>query len=221
MEAPHDLSTRRISTRKGAGNPTPPTTAQSLSTRARHRIVTQQVINTLTITIQEQVSMDTAFIPNALRKHHLQQVAPNLEHYANLMVHPITGETISSYKRLMKDPATAEVWQMAFGKEFGGMAQGDNKTGQKGTNAMFIMNHDDIKKILAAGTKITYANLVVDHCPQKEDPNRIIIVAGGNLIDCNGELSVPTANIDTEKLYWNSVISTASAKYMCINIKSF
>ena len=53
------------------------------------------------------------------------------------------------------------------------MAQGDNKTGQKGANAMFVMNHDDIKKILATGKKITYANLVVNHRPQKGDPNRI------------------------------------------------
>jgi hypothetical protein len=128
-DAPHKLPTRRISTRNDTGNPTLPTTAQSLPTRARHRIVTQQAINALTI--QEQVSMDTAFIPNALRKHHVQQVAPTLEHYANLMVHSITGETISSYKKLMKDPATAEVWQTAFRKEFGGMAQGDNKLGSK------------------------------------------------------------------------------------------
>ncbi len=31
----------------------------------------------------------------------------------------------------MHDPVTAEVWQTAFGKDFGGMAQGDDKTGQK------------------------------------------------------------------------------------------
>jgi hypothetical protein len=68
------------------------------------------------------VEIRTTFIPIALQKHHIQQVAPNLEHYSNLMVHPITGETISSYKRLMKDPATAEIWQTEFGKEFGGMA---------------------------------------------------------------------------------------------------
>ncbi len=60
------------------------------------------------------------------------------------MVHPVTGQTISSYKNLMNDPATAEVWQTASGKNFGGMAQGDNKTGQKGTNAMFVMTHDEI-----------------------------------------------------------------------------
>jgi hypothetical protein len=28
----------------------------------------------------------------------------------------------------------------AFGKDFGGMSQGDNKTGQVGTNAMFVMD---------------------------------------------------------------------------------
>ncbi len=114
--------------------------------------------------------MDATFTPNALQKHTVNQVAPNLEHYTNPMVHPITGEPISSYKKLMNDPATAEVWQTAFGKDFGGMAQGDNKTGQKGTNAMFVMNHEDIKKILKAGKKITYSNPVVDQRPQKKTP---------------------------------------------------
>ncbi len=66
------------------------------------------------------------------------------------MVHPVTGRTISSYKKLMHDPATAEVWQSAVGKDFGGMAQGCNKTGQKGTNAMFVMTHDEIMHALAS-----------------------------------------------------------------------
>jgi hypothetical protein len=43
------------------------------------------------------------------------------------MVHPTMGKTISSYKKLMNDPATAEIWQTAFGKDFGGMVQGCNK----------------------------------------------------------------------------------------------
>ena len=64
-----------------------------------------------------------------------------------------TGETISSYKKLMNDPATAEVWQTAFGKDFGGMAQGCDKTGQKGTNAMFVMTRAEIAIALAAGKK--------------------------------------------------------------------
>jgi hypothetical protein len=42
----------------------------------------------------------------------------NLKHYAMPTVHPVTGEMISSYKKLMKDPVTVETWQTAFGKDF-------------------------------------------------------------------------------------------------------
>jgi hypothetical protein len=34
------------------------------------------------------------------------------------------------------------------------MAQGDNKTGQKGTNAMFIMTHDKKRHVLQQGKKL-------------------------------------------------------------------
>ena len=77
------------------------------------------------------------------------------------MVHPITGETISSYKWLMHDPTTAETWKMVFRKDFGGMAQGDLKTGHKGTNSIFIMTHDKILHIPQNQT-VTCAWVVVN-----------------------------------------------------------
>jgi hypothetical protein len=135
-----------------------------------------------------------------------------IEHYANPMVHPVTGRIISSYKTLMHNPATAKVWQTVFGKDFGGMAQGCNKTGQKGTNAIFIMTHDKIHHALAAKRIFTYANPVVDYQPQKDDPHQILITAGGNLINYKGDASICTANLDTAKLHWNSVVSTDKAK---------
>ncbi len=116
----------------------------------------------------------------------------------------------------MHNPATAEVWQTAFGKDFGGMAQGYNKTEQKGTNAMFVMNHDEIQHAQAAKKFFTYANPVVDYQPQKEDPHPIWITAGGNLINYEGNASVRTADLYTAKLHWNSVVSTKDAKYMCL-----
>ncbi len=145
----------------------------------------------------------------------------NFEHYANPMVHLVTGCTITSYKKLVHNPATADIWQTAFGKKIGGMAQGCNKTGQKSTNAMFVMMHDEIRHALAAKKKITYANPVVDYCPQKDDPHRIWITAGGNSINYNSNTSVCTADLDTAKLHWNSVVGTANARYMCLNIKIF
>jgi hypothetical protein len=63
----------------------------------------------------------------------------DFEQVAMPMVHPVTGKTISSYKRPMKDPTTAETWQMAFGKDFGGMEQSNHKTRQLGTNSIFVM----------------------------------------------------------------------------------
>ena len=121
----------------------------------------------------------------------------------------------------MHDPATAKVWQTAFGKDFGGMAQGDLKTGQKGTNSVFVMTHKEIEIAKEAGHKWTYARMVVDHHPQKEDPNRIRIAVGGNLITYNGSTLTGTAALTTSKLLWNSVLSTEGAKYMCLDIKNF
>jgi hypothetical protein len=51
--------------------------------------------------------------------------------------------------------------EMAFRKDFGGMAQGDLKTGQKGTNSIFVMTHDKILQILQEQT-VTYACVVVN-----------------------------------------------------------
>jgi hypothetical protein len=85
------------------------------------------------------------------------------------MVHPTTGKTISSYKCLMHDLTTAETWHTAFGKDFGGMAQGDTKTGQKGTNSIFAMTHGEIPNIPKDRT-VMYAQVIVNFWPQKADP---------------------------------------------------
>ncbi len=145
----------------------------------------------------------------------------DIEHYANPMVHPLTGRMISSYKKSMHNPALAKVWRTAFGKDFGGMAQGCNKTGQKGVNAMFVMKHDEIMHAIAAKKFFMYANPVVNYCPQKDDPHQIQITVGGNLINYNGNASVHKADLDTAKLHWNSVVSTENARYMCLDTKKF
>jgi hypothetical protein len=41
----------------------------------------------------------------------------------------------------------------------------------------------------------------------------------GNLVSYEGESSVRTADINTAKIHWKSVISTKKAKYMCLDIK--
>ncbi len=72
----------------------------------------------------------------------------------------------------MHGPATLEVWQTAFGKDFGGMVQGNDKTGQKGSNSIFVMTHNEIQKIPKNQT-VTYACVIVNFHPQKAEPHRI------------------------------------------------
>jgi hypothetical protein len=136
------------------------------------------------------------------------------------MEHPITGKQITSYRKMMQDPATSDIWMRAFGKDFGSMCQGNNKTGTKWMNAMFVMEPKDVQNI-PKDQPPTYDKVVGAYCPQKEDPYRIRITAGGNLINYPGELTMHTADMTTAKLNWNSVLCTLKACYMCLNIGNF
>ena len=138
------------------------------------------------MTMQEALTMPIAFTPHTLVLATCNTCSTNYAHFAAPMIHPTTGEIISNYKCLMNDPVTAVVWQMAFGKDFGGMAQGGHKTGQRGTNSVFVMAHTEIDITMVAGHKWTYTRIVVDHRPPKEDPNQIRIAVGGNLITYKG-----------------------------------
>ena len=173
------------------------------------------------MTLQEALTMPISFMPHKLIPSTYDTCSNNYVHCAVPMIHLTTDEIISSYKHLMNDPATTKVWQTAFGKDFGGMAQGDLKPGQKGTNSVFVMTHKEIDVAMTAGHKWTYVQILVDHQPQKEYPNWIRIAVGNNLITYKGSTLTRTANLTTSKLLWNRVLSTEGAKYMCLNIKNF
>ena len=68
----------------------------------------------------------------------------DIEHFCGGVVHPITGETITKYQKIVKDPLLKPIWERSMGKEFGSLAQGDTLTGEKGTDCMFVMDHNEI-----------------------------------------------------------------------------
>jgi hypothetical protein len=183
----------------------------------RARLVSQQVLTVMRM--NKTFNPPPAFAPRVLTGPAPTSPCINFEHCTNSMVHPVPGKTISSHHNLMNNPATAEEWQTAFGNDFGGMAQGDNKIGQKGTNAMFVMTQDKIAHAYREKKFFTFANPVIIYPPQKDDQNCIHITAIGNLITYNGELSVRMADMNTTKLHRNSVVNTPHAKYMCLDIK--
>jgi hypothetical protein len=119
-------------------------------------IISQQALTTMVA--REAASLPAVFSPQCLT---VVDITPNYTHYASPVVHPVMGKHIMSYKWLMNDPAMAKMWQKAFGKDFGGMASGNSKTSQKGTNSIFVMTHDKIRA-LPKDHVITYAKVVVN-----------------------------------------------------------
>jgi hypothetical protein len=119
-------------------------------------LVSQEAINFLNDCVWAKAP--DIYAPNKLKP---KNQGLNLEQVVMPMVHPIIGETISSYKKLIHDPATSEIWQPVFGKDFWGMAQGDDKTGQKGMNSIFVITHAEIPHI-SNSQNVTYARVVVD-----------------------------------------------------------
>jgi hypothetical protein len=159
-------------------------------------------------------------IPRTMETKH-SNTAPhfNIEHLGAPIIHQSTGKMIMKYAELAKNAELREIWTTAFGKELGGLVQGDKKTGSKGTNSLFVMSHGEIRNIPSDQT-ITYGRIVVDYRAQKADRNQVQITAGGNLIDYPGELTRCTADLTTAKILWNNVISTERAKCMCLDIKT-
>ena len=158
-------------------------------------------------------------VPRVLEEEKLS-IAPavDLQEFCAGVVHPVTNETITKYQKLIDDPLLRDTWTKAMCKELGRLAQGYD--GTEGTDTIKFLTHEEIRAIPADRT-VTYARIVVDYRPQKEDPNRVRITVGGNLIDYPYELTTRTADLTTTKIMWNSVLSTPDAKYMCADVKNF
>ena len=105
----------------------------------------------------------------------------NIEHFCVPVIHPITGKTITKYQKFVKNPVKHYIWSTAFGKEFVNTAQGDDNTKTPGTCSILVITHNKIRHI-PQDRVVTYACLVVDFRPQKDDTNRVRITAGRNLL---------------------------------------
>ena len=51
----------------------------------------------------------------------------DIEHFCSPVIHPVTGESITNYKKLARDPLLRKTWTTGLGKEFGNLAQGEQR----------------------------------------------------------------------------------------------
>jgi hypothetical protein len=131
-----------------------------LPRHARTHLISQHALTAMVR--REAASPPAAFFPPCFI---FVDTIPNYAHYASPVVHLITGKLITSYKWLMHDLAMAKTWQTAFSKDFGGMAFGNNKTGQMGTNSIFVMTQNEIRA-LPKDQVVTYVKVVINQRQQ-------------------------------------------------------
>ena len=89
----------------------------------------------------------------------------------------------------------------------------------KGTDTIVFIEKCDVP--FDRWRDITYGRICANYRPEKEDPYRIRLTFGGNLINFPGDCGTPTAGMLTVKMLLNSVVSTTDATFMTIDIKKF
>jgi hypothetical protein len=122
----------------------------------------------------------------------------NIEEDCNDVVHPFAKETITKYTKLMDDPALKDLWVPAMSKELDCLTQG-KKGVTVSSNKIFYLTHAEIRLIPKYCT-VTYTRIIINHRPQKDDPNQVRITIGGNLIDYPYKLTTRTANMVSVKI---------------------
>ena len=99
--------------------------------------------------------------------------------------------------------------------EIGRLAQGYKHI--KGTNTITFIP----KSTIPQTAKITYAKIVPDYRPLKDEPYRTRLTVGGDKLPYYEETKTDTASFSTIKTHFNSTISTPNDKYATADIKNF
>ena len=109
-------------------------------------------------------------------------------------------------------------WNRGLDNEMGRLSNGiPNRI--TGSNTINFIHKNAIPK----NKKVTYANLVCDFRPHKEEKHRVRLTLGGDKLEYYGETASPAANLLETKILINSVISDSKkgARFASLDIKDF
>lgn len=85
--------------------------------------------------------------------------------------------------------------------------------GTIGTNTVYFMTHEEVRMI-PQNRIVMYRRIDVNYRSQKQDPYKVCITVGGNLIQYLYETYTITADLIIAKLLWNSVLFTKCKIFM-------
>ena len=122
----------------------------------------------------------------------------------------------AAWKDLVNHPDDniASRWEQSGVNEFARLFQGYRNI--EGLDVLEWINKRDVPP----GQKVTYPRYTVAYRPEKDEPYRTRITAGGNLLDYDGNTTTHSASMETIKVHWNSTISTPNARYCTADISN-
>ena len=111
----------------------------------------------------------------------------------------------------------AETWSGSLSNEFGRLAQGIHDV--KGNDVVDFIPKSEVP----SNRIVTYANMVCDYRPHKDEKHRVRLTVGGDVLPYDDDSASPAASLLETKLLLNSTISDASrgARFMTLDIKDF
>eukprot|EP00804_Cyclotella_cryptica_P006014 CCRYP_000255-RA/>CCRYP_000255-RA protein AED:0.25 eAED:0.25 QI:0/0/0/1/1/1/2/0/796 len=127
-----------------------------------------------------------------------------------------TGDSLE-YRHLIKHPKYKEIWSRSYANELGRLTDGIRDI--PGTKTMQYIRKSDIPKNRLKS--VAYSKIVVVERPQKKEKERTRLTVVGTYIDYPGNTAVPTSDLTTAKLLFNSVISTDGATFHGGDLKNF
>jgi len=133
------------------------------------------------------------------------------------IIYTTTGR-IMEYRHLIHPSSPVRnLWLRSMGTEIGRLAQGLPANVEHGTNTIRFIKQSQVPK----DKIVTYARILADIRPQKEDPNQIRLTVGGNLLQYDHDTGTPSSDLTTTKLFLNSVVSTEGARFIVLDVKDF
>ena len=132
-------------------------------------------------------------------------------YFASSIIYDETGEFIE-LRELIKMKKHCDIWISSFPNGLGWLDQ--DFCDIHGTDTICFIRRSAIPK----GLTVIYSCICVNYCPQKLNPNRCRLILGGNRINYPWELSMPTYDLTTSNMIFNSIISTPGAIFLTMNI---
>ena len=105
------------------------------------------------------------------------------------------------------------VWICSSANELGRLVQGVGNR-NSGTNTIHFIPFS----LVTYKNHPTYGHIVSDIRPRKQEVERVRLAVGGDRISCSYDISTPIEDLTTVKIYFSSVISTPSARFMGVEI---